>query len=117
MKIPINYKNRKIKLEAKNCNWLKKISGLMFCRRRKAEALLFEFPKNTRMAIHSWFVFFPFMAVWLDDKNEIIEKKIVNPFRFSIRPNKKYVSLVEIPLNDKYKSIWEFLCSEPRTGD
>ena len=72
------------------------ISGLMF-RTRKTRPLVFEFKKNTRMAIHSFFVFFPFHAVWLDKNNRIIEQRKVKPFTFCVRPKKPFRKLIEIP--------------------
>ena len=54
------------------------------------------------MAIHSFFVFFPFLAIWLDDKDKIIDSKVIKPFRFSILPSKKFVKLIEIPINKDY---------------
>jgi uncharacterized membrane protein (UPF0127 family) len=94
------------KIEVKKCNLWLKIRGLMFRRRENARALLFSFPKKTRLAIHSWFVFFPFVVLWLDEDKKVIEKKIVRPFVFCIRPKVKYQYLVEIPLNKKYKNIF-----------
>ncbi len=83
--------------------------GLMFRKREKCPALLFEFQKPTRMKIHSLFVFFPFAAVWLDDKNKIIDLKIVNPFRFVISCKKSFYKLIEIPINKKYQKEIKFL--------
>jgi uncharacterized membrane protein (UPF0127 family) len=72
------------------------ILGLMF-RTRKTSPLLFEFKKNVRMAIHSFFVFFPFKAIWLDENNRIIAQKIVKPFTFCVCPRKPFRKLIEIP--------------------
>lgn len=82
---------------------LGKIKGLMFTRRKNARALLFDFPEQTTIAIHSFFVFFPFLALWLDDKNDILEFKIVRPFVPYVKPKKSFSRLLEIPLNEKYK--------------
>jgi len=70
--------------------------GLMF-RTRKTRPLIFEFSKNTRMPIHSFFVFFPFHAVWLDKNNKIIEQRKAKPFTFCVRPKKPFRRLIEIP--------------------
>jgi len=77
--------------------------GLMFRRREKCPAMLFEFKEPNKMLIHSIFVFFKFGAVWLDDKNNIVDKKIVKPFRLSISSKKQFYKLLEIPLNKNYK--------------
>jgi hypothetical protein len=55
-------------------------------------------------------VFFPFVAIWLDDKNKIIDLKVVKSFNFSVSPNKSFCKLVEIPINNKYKKIVKLLC-------
>ena len=78
--------------------------GLMF-RTRWTDNLLFDFKKKGNWAISSFFVFFPFLAVWLDEKNKVLEYKIVKPFTFSVWPRNKFARLVEIPFNDKNKSL------------
>ena len=112
MKIYLNYNDKKFNLKVKKCNLFEKFSGLMFTHRENAKALLFDFKKLDRAGIHSCFVFFPFVAVWLDDKNNIIEKKIVKPFNFLVLPKKNFNKLIEIPINDKYKGIVKLLCSQ-----
>lgn len=104
MRIKINKKFFKIK-DLKTCNELEKFTGLMFSAREKANALLFSFKKPTTMAIHSFFVFYPFLGIWLDDKNKIVKTCIVKPFNPFVRPNKPFSKLVEIPLNKKYEKI------------
>ena len=79
--------------------------GLMFSRRERAKILLFPFSRPTKMAIHSLFVFFPFIAVWLDGDGKVMEVRRVKPFSWYICPKKEFVALVEIPLNRKYKKI------------
>lgn len=82
---------------------LGKIKGLMFIRKGNAKPLLFSFPKQTSLAIHSFFVFFPFLAVWLDDKDNIMEIKTIKPFIPYIKPKKNFYKLLEIPINKKYE--------------
>ena len=91
----------------KKVNWFGKVVGLMFCRREKADSLLFEFKKPTKMKIHSHFVFFPFLAIWLNDDNEILALKEVKPFKINIGIRKSFSKLVEIPINNKNKNIIE----------
>ena len=67
--------------------------------------LLFKFSGETRTAIHSYFVFFDFLAVWLNRKNKIIESEIVKPFTLTARPKKKFYSLIEIPINKKNRKL------------
>jgi len=98
--------------EVKKVNWLGEAIGLMFSRREKANSLLFEFKKPTKMKIHSYFVFSPFIAIWLDDKNNIIQLKKIKPFKTSKGIKKPYYKLVEIPINKKYKEIIELLVGD-----
>ena len=102
MDIIFYYKNKKIKLDAKRCKTLQKISGLMFTPKEKARALLFELKKP--IAIHSCFVFFPFIAIWLNN-NKIVEIRKIKPFTLHIKPKKKFNKIIEIPINNKYSEI------------
>lgn len=103
----INFNNKTIEVSnVKKCNWFEMFRGLMFRRRENAPALLlFDFKKPLRMKIHSWFVSFQFIAIWLDDKNKIIELKVIKPWRFFVLPKKSFYKLLEIPINKKYKEI------------
>ena len=104
-KIVIGFNNQKIKLSVYECSLFEKISGLMFSRREKANILLFSFRRKQKIAIHSFFVFYPFIALWLDDKNKIIDKKIVTPFELSVCPQEKFLKLIEIPINKKNRKL------------
>ena len=103
----IFYKKRKIEIPAEKVSQFGKISGLMF-RTRETKNLLFIFKKKTRIKIHSFFVFFKFLAVWLDGKNKIVEWKIVKPFSLGYAPKKSFSKLVEIPVNEKNRKIIRF---------
>ena len=103
------YKKRKISFEVLKVPWWYEGIGLMFSRRKKASALIFNLRKSSRMAIHSWFVFFPFVAIWLDKNKKIISIKEIRPFRFRILPSVKFEYLIEIPKNEKYDEIMNFL--------
>jgi uncharacterized membrane protein (UPF0127 family) len=103
-KITINYKRKKIKIIANECNLWKKFLGLMFSRRENAEILLFSFRRKQKIKIHSFFVFFRFVALWLDEKNNVVDIKIVKPFTLSILQKPAY-NLIEIPFNKKYKKL------------
>lgn len=104
----INYKGKKIDVEVNRQGFFGKFSGLMF-RSNETRSLLFEFNRLSNIPIHSFFVFFPFLAVWIDDKGKIVEKKIIYPWKLSIIPKKSFKILVEIPLNNKNKKIIDFL--------
>jgi len=110
-KISLNYKGKSLKLNSVVCNGFRRFSGLMF-RSKNTDILLFEFPKNTRIRIHSFFVFFPFLGVWIDDKNKIIQVKRIKPFTFSVRPKKSFAKILEIPVNKRNLNILEFLRSQ-----
>ncbi len=105
MKIKIKNKT----FEAKKVSEFGKFSGLMFTRRKNAHALVFEFEKPTKLAIHSCFVFFPFVAVWSDENNKIIDFSTIKPFRLGISPEKPFCRLIEIPINEKYSEIVQAL--------
>ncbi len=113
MEIGLKHKNKKINLEVEKCNLFEMFRGLMFRRREKAPALLlFDFKKSLRMKIHSWFVFFPFIAIWLDDKNKILEIKKIKSWRFLVFPKKSFCRLIEIPINKRYEKIVGLFCSQ-----
>jgi uncharacterized membrane protein (UPF0127 family) len=101
----IGYKNKKIKVTAKDCNFFRKGIGLMFSRKEKAEILLFDFKLKQNISIHSFFVFYDFLAVWLDKKNKVVDIKRVKPFRFCVSPKQACFKLVEIPINRKNRKI------------
>lgn len=99
VKIKVCYKKRKISVNAKKVSLFGKYTGLMF-KRRNTKILLFEFESKKRWAIHSYFVFFPFIAIWLDEKNHVVDLKIVRPFIPIIKPKNNFSKLIEIPIND-----------------
>ncbi len=92
----------------RKCSGFSKIKGLMLSGKESSNALLFEFPYDTKRTIHSLFCP-PFLAIWLNENNKIIDYKIVSPNRFSIKPEKPFRKLLEIPLNREYSGIVEFL--------
>lgn len=103
----INYKNKKIDIPVKKVSNIGEITGLMF-KSNKTENLLFEFNKKTNMRIHSFFVFFNFFVIWLNEKNQVIEWKVIKPFTLSVSPKKPFSKLVEIPFNNENKEIRHF---------
>ena len=98
--------SKKIEIpDVKRLNFFEKGIGLMFCRRKNARALLFEFDKPASFHLTSFFVFFPFLVLWLDKNNKIIGKKIVKPWEITISSSvKSYYKILEIPLNNFYLS-------------
>jgi len=116
-KINFYFNEKKFSVYVEECNLFQKIKGLMFSRRETAKILLFEFRKKRNIIIHSFFVFFPFVAIWLNEKNDVIDLKIVKPFTPCVSPSEKTPSLVEIPFNKKNKKILKNLFVKPLVGD
>jgi uncharacterized membrane protein (UPF0127 family) len=85
---------------AKEMHGLSRGIGLMF-RNRNTDNLLFAFSTPSRVAITSWFVFFPFLAIWLDKNKKVTEFRVVNPFIASFQPKKNAKYLLEVPINAK----------------
>lgn len=96
-KINLKYKGKNYSIKAKKCVFFNKFLGLMFKRKSFSTPLVFNFKKQVNLKIHSFFVFFPFLAIWFDEDNKIIETKKVMPFRKNISPKRKFKSLLEIP--------------------
>jgi|SRR3989338_8083105 len=94
-------------IDVKRVSFFGRFFGLMFLS-VNCDNLLFEFGREGKWSIHSYFVFFDFLAIWIDDDKRVIEAKVVKPFTFSVKPKKKFKYLVEIPLNSKNKKIVEF---------
>ncbi|MBI3623711.1 DUF192 domain-containing protein [Candidatus Pacearchaeota archaeon] len=110
-RVSLNYKNRKISIDLESCPNFG--IGLMF-KSRNTNALLFDFKKKTKLSITSLFVFFPFVAVWLDAKNKVLEIRTIKPFRLAISPKKSFNKLIEIPINGNYAKEVALLCPPRR---
>jgi len=112
-KVGFNYRHKKIVLRAKECSSMfSKFRGLMF-RTKNTVPLVFIFDKPTKTSIHS--LFCPeFIAVWLDDKNRVVEVKRIKSWKWNIKPKEKFVNLVEIPINEGYGKIIKFLVEDAK---
>lgn len=75
-----------------------KTRGLMF-RSNLDHALVFLLGEESRVgaAIHSFFVFFPFDTLFLNDKQKIVDMRMVGPFRFSVIPKAPAKYIIELP--------------------
>ncbi len=113
MIMKIFHKNRGILVKARKVSSLGKITGLMF-KTRNSENLLFEFKTSKKRAIHSFFVFFPFLAIWLDDKNNILEWRIVRPFEYKVLPSVNFRRFLEIPLSYGNHEIVQFIVGKKK---
>lgn len=113
MIIKINYKGKEIGINVNKLSKFGHYIGLMF-RTRETSNLLFDFEKNTQILLHSYFVFFPFLVLWLDEHNRVMDFCIVNPFSLHINPKKKFRKIVEIPINKRNVKIARFFVGEER---
>ncbi len=111
-----NFHNKKIKISVKKLSWFGKGIGLMFSSRKNAKALLFEFKKPTKISFTSLFVFFPFIIIWLDDKNNVIDFREIKPFTFNIPSEKPCKRVLEMPFNDDYEEIINKLLKTRRSN-
>jgi len=105
---------QEIEIKVKKCGCFRKVFGLMFCRREKAKALLFEFSKPEKFHLTSLFVFFPFICVWLDERNNIIDIRKIKPFKFHVLSRRFYKKFIEIPISSHYKEIIQNLVGEEK---
>ena len=98
MKFKFKYFEDEMIMDVNVCRTLwQKASGLMF--RKKSPSLLFDFGKLCSEPIHSFFCV-PFIAIWFDG-DKIVDVKKVMPWKFSIKPVRKFDKLLEIPSNQK----------------
>ena len=73
-----------------------RMRGLMF--RKKPAYLFFKFDLEDLNPIHSFFVVFPFDAVYLNSKHEVVEAfSNVQPFTPYLEPNEVNKYLLEAP--------------------
>ena len=101
VRVSFVYHGKKFSFDAEKCEGAKQGLGLMF-KPKDTKPLLFDFKKPTNMALTSLFVFFPFVAVWLDGKNNALAVEKIWPFRLVIQSPKGFVRLLEIPINGKH---------------
>ncbi|MEM4605619.1 MAG: hypothetical protein QW103_01090 [Candidatus Pacearchaeota archaeon] len=100
MILKIKNKGKNIYINCEKTTFLKGLFGLMF-KIKNTKNLYFEKAGN----IHSLFVFNKFIALWLNEKNEVIRIDLVKPFKFLIEKPKEAKKLIEIPFNEKNKKI------------
>ncbi|MBU0906905.1 MAG: DUF192 domain-containing protein [Nanoarchaeota archaeon] len=110
----IHFNKKTIILKAKKLSFWGKFSGLMF-KSRNTSNLLFNFSAWEASTIHSFFVFFPFLAIWMDEKNNVLEWSLVKPFTLAVTPKTKPSQLIEIPLNKNNKKIIEIFVDKKET--
>jgi len=97
MDFSFRYKNRNFRMDVKECrSILSQARGLIF--KEKSKPLFFIFKNKKRRAIHSFFCI-PFIAIWFDE-GKIVDVKLINSWKFSIKPKYRFDKLLEIPSND-----------------
>ena len=79
-------------------NSFQKMRGLMF-RRILDHALVFKLnkPSKIKASIHSFFVFFPFDVLFLDEGCTVVDAKTVQPWTYIVRPRQLTKFIVELP--------------------
>ena len=107
-KVSFEYKGKKFSFEAEKCEGARQGLGLMF-KSKNTKPLIFDFGKLTELALTSLFVFFPFVAVWFDEKDNVVAVDKINPFRLVIPAPKPFSRLLEIPINSEHFEKAEFL--------
>lgn len=107
------FKNKNIDVDVKKLSLVGKFIGLMF-KNKEYGNLLFEFNSKNNISLHSYFVFFDFLVLWIDDKNKVVDYRVVKPFKFSVKSKKKFKKIVEIPLNNRNKKIIKFFVGKQR---
>src|SRR3989339_2291061 len=112
-KITFYNKRKKFSLKVFKVSWISESVGLMFSGRENAKVLLFNYSKSASLGIHSVFVFFPFIAVWLDKNNSVIDITFVKPFSLHVNIKKNWSRLIEIPINKKNKYLVKFFLDKP----
>ena len=113
MKITIHLDGRKLEIpNVIRCR--NKALGLMFSSKEKAQNLLFEFASPGFWSIHSFFVFYPFLAIWILD-NKVVDYKVIKPFSPLVKSQSAFTKLLEIPLNERNKDLVASLLSDKPT--
>lgn len=102
----IFHKGKKISISVKETGFFTRGIGLTF-KTKTTRNLLFDFSRDVTWQgnLTSFFVFFPFLTLWLDEKNRVIDFKIIKPFVFSISQKKKFRKIIEIPINKSNFSL------------
>ncbi len=91
-------------VDVKRMNFFTQFIGLMFTS-KNAKIRLFSYSKDSKIMIHSWFIYYPFLIIWLNRKKRIVGWKKVFPFNSCVVPPKKFRHFVEIPFNSSNKKI------------
>ncbi len=113
-KIRISHNGKRFYLSVSCVSGIGFVRGLMFRKLENTENLFFEFNKDVGMKIHSFFVWFPFVALWLDSHNKVVGWKIVKPWEFNVGLDKKFRKLIEIPICGRNKNIFKIIVGKQK---
>jgi uncharacterized membrane protein (UPF0127 family) len=83
-------------------------SAGLILRTRNTANLLFENPGGENFDLTSWFVFFPFLVLWLDGKNNVVDSRIARPFEARIKSRRAFSRVLEVPVNERNREIIDF---------
>lgn len=108
MHFSFSFRGKRVHTSVKAVNGFGSLQGLMFSS-SACESLLFSFRSFFTPSIHSFFVFFPFYAVWLNQRREIVHVDYVRPFTLRVFPRATSAFLVEIPDHTNNAQITSFL--------
>ena len=113
--IKIKKGKKSVNVLVRKTGFFSKGFGLMF-RTKNTKNLLFEFNKDVNKlgTLTSYFVFSPFLAVWLDKNNKVVDARLIKPFVLSIPQKKSFRKIVEVPVNVKNKNIIKFFVGKSR---
>ncbi|MGV8142009.1 MAG: hypothetical protein ACP5NS_00035 [Candidatus Pacearchaeota archaeon] len=116
MEISVRHNGKLVTIPVKETGFISRGIGLTF-KSRNTSNLLFDFSKKVTLegTLTSVFVFFDFLAIWLDKKNNVVDYEIIKPFRLSIIQRKPFYKIVEVPINTENKRIIEFFTKRNTT--
>ncbi len=109
--VGVIFKNRKIRVPAREVSFFS--MGLIF-RTRNTKNLWFKRIPEGNFSLTSFFVFFPFLVLWLDKKKKVVDLRIAGPFQARINTKKRFSSVIEIPINKQNKKIIKFFVGKER---
>lgn len=112
-KLRVNYRRKFIELPVRRLGFFGKISGLML-KTKGTKNFLFDFGRRVSYNFHSLFCFFSFLILWLDEKNNVISWRVVEPFVLQIPSPKSFVKVIEVPLNKENSEIIGFFVGKER---
>ena len=90
----------------KEAKGLQYFFGLMF-QKPDSSPIFWTFKHSVYFGLHSFFCPI-FIALWYDENHNLIDQKLITPWKLFIYPKTKFTTLVEIPINNQkeVKEIW-----------